>query len=117
MNIFTIPAGPHGESAYPVRTNSEVRSSSHAASPAITSSPPESSKEFDLDVTGLFSACLVAITAVFSLLGVLALIMRLITALFPVREARTDSAVVAAISTAVASVWPGAKVTRIEEKS
>jgi hypothetical protein len=55
-------------------------------------------------------------TAVFSLLGLLAAIMWLITTLFPVRETRTDSAVVAAISTAVAAVWPGAMVTKIEEE-
>lgn len=69
-----------------------------------------------MDVTGLLSACLVAMTAVFSLLGLLAAIMWLITTLFPVRETRTDSAVVAAISTAVAAVWPGAMVTKIEEE-
>ena len=70
-----------------------------------------------MDVTGLFSACLIALIAVFGLLSLLAAIMRLITTLFPVREARIDSAVVAAISTAVASVWPGAQVSRIEEES
>lgn len=68
-------------------------------------------------VSSLFSACLIAMVAVFSLLGLLALIMWLITTLFPVREGKIDSTVVAAISTAVASVWPGAKVTRIEEET
>jgi len=70
-----------------------------------------------LAVSSLFSACLIAMVAVFSLLGLLALIMWLITTLFPVREGKIDSTVVAAISTAVASVWPGAKVTRIEEET
>ena len=69
-----------------------------------------------MDVTGLFSASLIAMAVVFSLLGLLASIMWLITTLFPFREAATDSTVVAAISTAVASIWPGAKVTRIEEE-
>ena len=68
-------------------------------------------------VSSLFSACLIAMVAVFSLLGLLALIMWLITTLFPVREGKIDSTVVAAITTAVASVWPGAKVTRIEEET
>ena len=68
-------------------------------------------------VSSLFSACLIAMVAVFVLLGLLAVIMWLITAVFPVREARIDSAIVAAITTAVASVWPGAKVTRIEEET
>jgi len=70
-----------------------------------------------LDGAGLFSACLIAMVAVFVLLGVLAVIMRLITVVFPVREGRIDSAVVAAITTAVASVYPGATVTRIEEET
>jgi len=69
-----------------------------------------------VDVTGLFSACLTALVAVFSLLGLLAAIMRLITTVFPVREADIDSTVVAVVSAAVASVWPGARVTRIEEE-
>ena len=94
-----------------------MRSGSHATSPAISSFPPESYEVFDLDVTGLFSACLIAMAAVFCLLSLLATIMWSITALFPVREARADSAVVAAISTAVVSIWPGVKVTRIEEES
>ena len=70
-----------------------------------------------MDVTGLFSACLIAMVAVFSLLGFLASIMWLITVVFPVVEGKIDSAIVAAITTAVASVHPGAKVTRIEEET
>lgn len=69
-----------------------------------------------MDVTVLVSACLIALAAVFSLLGLLASIMWLITTLFPVRETAADSVVVAAISTAVASIWPGARVIRIEEE-
>lgn len=68
-------------------------------------------------MTNLVSACLIALGAVFCLLGVLASIMWLITALFPVRETKIDTAVVAAISSAVAAVWPGAQVTRVEEES
>ena len=68
-------------------------------------------------MTDLVSACLTALGAVFCLLGVLASIMWLITALFPVRESKIDTAIVAAISTAVTTVWPGAQVTRVEEES
>lgn len=67
-------------------------------------------------LSSLFSACLIAMLAVFCLLGLLALIMWLITAVFPVRGGKIDSAIVAAITTAVTSVYPGAKVTRIEEE-
>jgi hypothetical protein len=70
-----------------------------------------------LNGAGLLSACLIAMIAVFALLGLLAVIMRLITVAFPVREGRIDAAVIAAITTAVASVYPGAKVTRIEEET
>lgn len=69
-----------------------------------------------MDLTGLLSACLIAMAAVFGLLGLLAAIMRMITAVFPVRDADIDSTVVAVVSTAVASIWPGARVTRIEEE-
>jgi hypothetical protein len=67
-------------------------------------------------MTGLVTACAIALIAVFCLLGILASIMWLITAVFPVRMARIDSAVIAGISTAVASIWPGAVVIRIEEE-
>lgn len=67
-------------------------------------------------MTNLLATCLIAMVAVFSLLGVLALLMALITLVFPVVRDRIDPAVVAAISTVVASVYPGASVTRIEEE-
>ncbi len=69
-----------------------------------------------MDVTSLFSACLIALISVFVLLGSLALIMKLITVVFPDRVASMDPVLVAAISTAVASISPGARVTRIEEE-
>lgn len=66
-------------------------------------------------MTSLFSACLIAIIAVFSLLGLLAVTMWLITAIFPVRQDRIDPLIAAAISSTVAAIYPGATVTRIEE--
>jgi len=70
-----------------------------------------------LEAASLFSACLIALVAVFTLLGVLALTVELITTLFPERRQAIDPALAAAISTTVASVFPGARVTRIEEDS
>jgi len=67
-------------------------------------------------MTSLFSACLIALVSVFTLLGALAVIMELITVLFPAREQKIDPVLVAAITTTVASVYPGAGVTRIEEE-
>jgi hypothetical protein len=43
--------------------------------------------------------------------------MELITAVFPERRRAMDPAIVAALTTAVASIFPGARVTRIEEDS
>jgi hypothetical protein len=74
-------------------------------------------QEFGLDVTSLFSVCVIAMIAVFILLGLLALLMELITTVFPYVRGLTDTAVVAAITTTVASVYPGARVTRIEEET
>lgn len=65
----------------------------------------------------LVSACGIAFAAVFMLLAVLAGLMQLITLVFPERRAAVDPIVVAAISSTVASVYPGSRVTRIEEKS
>jgi hypothetical protein len=65
----------------------------------------------------LITICIIAFAAVFVLLLLLAVAMHLITILFPERTAEADGAVVAAISSTVASLWPGARVTRIEEDS
>lgn len=65
----------------------------------------------------LVAVCGIAFAAVFTLLALLAVVMQLITVVFPVRRSRVDPPVVAAISGAVASLVPGARVTRIEEKS
>jgi len=70
-----------------------------------------------LEAASVFSACLIALAAVFTLLGALALTIELITTLFPERRQAIDSALAAAISTTVAQLIPGARVTRIEEDS
>ena len=68
-------------------------------------------------MTSLVTACLIALVAVFILLGLLAMAMNLITRAFPVRDDIADTAVVAAVAAAVAALIPGARVTRIEEES
>lgn len=65
----------------------------------------------------LLLVCAVAFTVVFSVLALLAATMHVITILFPLRAPAPDSAVVAAISSTVAVLLPGARVTRIEEES
>jgi hypothetical protein len=64
----------------------------------------------------LGAICSLAFGCVFVLLAFLAVVMNVITAAFPERAQVIDEAVAAAISTTVASVWAGARVTRIEEE-
>ncbi|MFO8088586.1 MAG: hypothetical protein R6U13_02005 [Desulfatiglandaceae bacterium] len=66
----------------------------------------------------LFMICMSALVAVFSVLGLLAITMKILTGLFPVKVKKdegTDSAVLAAIHSAYAVVNPGARITNIEE--
>ena len=63
----------------------------------------------------LLAICITAFSAVFVLLTLLAVVMQLITAIFPKIQERTSSAYVAAISTTYQALIPGSKVTRIEE--
>lgn len=60
--------------------------------------------------------CGVAFVAVFFLLSLLAVVMYGITAVFPERAPAVEPELVAAISSAVAIAFPGARVTRIEEE-
>jgi hypothetical protein len=68
-----------------------------------------------MDSISVLNCCLLSFLAVFVLLSVLAIVIRLMTAIFPEKEAETDLAVVAAIHSAVAAQIPGAQVTSIEE--
>jgi hypothetical protein len=73
--------------------------------------------ELIMDSTSLFSVCAIAFASVFTLLSFLAVAMHFITVLFPEPDIRTDPAVVAAISSSIATVIPGARVTNIREES
>jgi hypothetical protein len=64
----------------------------------------------------LLAVCASAFAGVFVLLSVLALVMRLILVLFPVKEADSNSALIAAVSTVVHAMYPDTKITKIEEK-
>lgn len=65
----------------------------------------------------LLTACGIAFLAVFLLLSLLAGLMQLITLIFPGRRSSTEPHLVAAITSSVAFLYPGARVTKIEEKS
>ena len=64
----------------------------------------------------LLNACITAFVVVFVLLSLFALAKVAITVLFPVRKEGTDPALAAAITSTVATLIPGARVTRIEEE-
>jgi len=65
----------------------------------------------------LFAVCNIAYSTVFVVLGVLALVMHLITTVLPERQKGTDAAIIAAISSTIATLYPQAQVTKIEEES
>ncbi len=69
-----------------------------------------------MDSYQLLFVCLSALLAVFVLLTILAVTMRLLVAVFPEKLAKSDAALLAAVTTAVASIYPGMKVTRVEEE-
>ena len=72
-----------------------------------------------MDSYQLLFVCLSSLLAVFVLLTILAVTMRILVAVFPEtikRLATSDPAMLAAITTAVASLYPGMRVTKVEEE-
>lgn len=65
--------------------------------------------------TELFTICISAFLAVFTLLTILAILMRLIMVIFPAKKIFSDAAVVAAVTTVMHGLYPGTKVTKVEE--
>ncbi len=65
---------------------------------------------------GLTGVCGIAFLIVFALLQFFAIAIKLVMVVFPERAAEENHALAAAISAAVATTLPGARVTRIEEK-
>ncbi len=63
----------------------------------------------------LLLICLSAIVVVFILLALLALVMRLIMAVFPEKILASDSAYVAAIASVISTMYPGTKISKVEE--
>ena len=63
----------------------------------------------------LISICLSAFIAVFFILSLLAIFMRLITGFFSVKDIEDDSHLIAALSTTINHHYPGTKIAKIEE--
>lgn len=58
----------------------------------------------------------IAFAGVLLLLAVLAGIIRLITLVFPSQEAENDSAIVAAVTSTYSVLFPGSRVSKMEER-
>ena len=59
--------------------------------------------------------CFTAFAAVGVLLTVLAAVMRLILVVFPQTEEDTDPMVIASVATVLQTLYPGTRVTKVEE--
>ena len=68
-----------------------------------------------METPGIISICFSAILTVFLILSVLALSIKIITRLFPFREAKEDTTIYAAIASSYSVIHPGTKITKIEE--
>jgi hypothetical protein len=66
--------------------------------------------------TDLLVTCAVAFVAVFVLLAFLALVMRILVILWPETRAGTDAAVMAAVAATMSTVYPGTRITKVEEE-
>jgi hypothetical protein len=64
----------------------------------------------------LLTVSIVAFVAVFLLLGALAVLMQVLTMLFPAPTEDDEAALISAITTAAAAAYPDMRVTSIEER-
>lgn len=63
----------------------------------------------------ILSICFSAILTVFIVLSILAVSIHFITRLFPFKEEKKDSTIYAAIASNYSAIYPGTKITKIEE--
>jgi hypothetical protein len=69
-----------------------------------------------METTELYMICGIAFLVVFIILTLLALLMRIIMIVFPEKVAEIDSAMIAAVAATIQTVFPGTKITKLEEK-
>jgi hypothetical protein len=69
-----------------------------------------------MEASQLLLICVAAFVAVFIVLSLLAVIMRVIIIIFPDKVNGSDTALLAAISTSINRLYPGTKITKIEER-
>ena len=63
----------------------------------------------------LLMVCVSSFLAVFVILAILAVIMRLIVVVFPAKVRTSDAATMAAVAAVVAQQYPGTRITNVEE--
>ena len=63
----------------------------------------------------LLMICVTAMLAVFILLGLLALAMRALMAVFPERAVGDDAPMLAAVAVAASAAYPGTTITNVTE--
>ncbi|NOR13811.1 MAG: hypothetical protein GQ545_11215 [Candidatus Aminicenantes bacterium] len=69
-----------------------------------------------METTELYMICGIAFLVVFVILTLLAFLMRIIMLIFPEKVAEIDSALIAAVAATVQTVFPGTKITKLEER-
>lgn len=69
-----------------------------------------------MEASELLLICVSAFIAVFIVLTILAIIMRIIIVMFPEEDTGSDAAILAAIVSTVTRLYPGTKITKIEER-
>lgn len=68
-----------------------------------------------MEISGLLSICVSALFAVFFVLALLAILMRLIIVAFPDKKTASDTGIYAALAATYSSIYQGSKITKIEE--
>ncbi|MFO7865735.1 MAG: hypothetical protein R6V02_02835 [Candidatus Aminicenantes bacterium] len=69
-----------------------------------------------MESTSLLNISLLAFAMVFLILAVLSLLMRLVIVVFPEKKTRIDAATMAALTAALNNIFPGMKITEVEEE-
>ncbi len=69
-----------------------------------------------METTELYMICGIAFLVVFVILTFLPFLMRIIMHKFPEKVAEIDSALIAAVAATVQTVFPGTKITKLEER-
>jgi hypothetical protein len=69
-----------------------------------------------METIELYVICGLAFLVVFIILVFLAFLMRIIMLIFPEKVAEIDSVMIAAVAATVQTIFPGTKITKLEER-